>query len=218
VGTPPGAASRNEDPRDAEVERWMRLGLPHDLLQAGQTARNDFELRVPMLDYDLVDFTARLPSRFRDGHRLLRLVLERRLLGTPSPAAGPVRSAELMQAPDEGSSLRRVLEFVPGLGRSGDVRGWRVPDLSTELRRDPAFQREILDPFVQSDHFPDEILDRDAARRLLAEHRNGERDHTALLGAMVTAALVYQQFVVRGLQAPAAPRGYPEPVPALEAA
>ncbi|MGV3721155.1 MAG: asparagine synthase-related protein, partial [Actinomycetota bacterium] len=214
----PGAASGPEDSRDAQVERWMRLGLPHDLLQAAQAARNDFELRAPLLDYDLVDFAARLPGRYRSGQRLLRLALSRQFSGASAPSAQAERRPGLMRTPDDPPSIGRVLELVPGVSRGGDIRGWRAPDLSTELRRDPAFQREILGPFVQSDHFPDEILDRSVARRLLAEHRNGERDHTALLGAMVTVALVYQQFVVRGLQAPTAPRGYPEPVPALEAA
>jgi hypothetical protein len=194
--------------QDAAVERWMRLDLPHDMQHAAQAARNDFELRAPLLDYDLVDFAARLPRRHRDGRRLLRSAL----------AGEHCEEARRAEGEAGGGHSHRFLELLPGLGRGGGLRGWRPPDLSSELRRDATFQRRILQPFLEGDCFPDDILDRSAAWRLFAEHRCGAKDHTAVLGALVTVALVYRLFVEGGLEAPAAPRGYPEPAAALEAA
>jgi asparagine synthetase B (glutamine-hydrolysing) len=213
-----GASSLTRGPGDTQLEHQLRWELPSMWRQAAQLALNDFEIRAPLLDHDLVDFAARLPYRQRAGQRLLRsLLMGRRMTGMAAAVRGTIPPRAGAGEASNWRSSRQLLALIPG-GMSRGGRGFRAADPGSELRSDAAFHQDLLLPFLRSDHFPDAILDRDTALRMLAAHREGSRDYTAVLSGLATLALVQRQFLVPGLQAPAAPRSYPEPAPALEAA
>jgi len=62
------------------------------------------------------------------------------------------------------------------------------------MRRDLALRTAILDPFVSGDQFPDGLLKREAASRVIAEHWDGVQNHWHQISCLVTLALARWQF------------------------
>lgn len=125
--------------------------LPNDLLIKADrmTMARSIELRVPFLDYRLVEFAARVPSRLKirgsETKHILKRAMEQVLprdiiyrakLGFPTPLAGLFREAG-------GSYLNDVLLGPRALGR-GYFRRDAVQRLVTEHQQNVADHDEIL--------------------------------------------------------------------------
>jgi asparagine synthetase B (glutamine-hydrolysing) len=175
---------------------------------AAQVDRYDFEVRAPLLDNDVVDFFLTVPYGLRFAQRLYK-----RTLGECFPEAaripwsktgGPIPAAPAqILGQFYWSGAKRMLEKrVPALARRKKDRVRTPGVIAEEMRRDPAFRAGILEPFILGDGFPDEVLNRETARRLMEEHSSGVHNHWYALATLATVGLVYRHYIERGLQAP----------------
>ena len=209
---------------DANIVMNMRWKQPRLTNHSPQVDRYDFEVRAPLLDYDLVDFFARVPYKYRFAQRLYKGTLAQhfpeaaRLPWSKTGRPVPGHPAAILAHFYGRGVSRELIKRVPALARRQNDRVRTCHVVADEMRSDPLMRSHILEPFVRGDSFPDQILDRDTVMRLVDEHWAGTHNHVGQLAQLATLALVYRHFVEHGLQAPAAPKGYPEPMPALEAA
>jgi len=110
---PPPGASRLERLSMLATETGVRLSLPNDFLFKVDTAsmKESMEIRVPMLDEDLFDFTLSLPHSLkvngRTCKRVLRAIANRRL--PPLVANKPKQGFEIPVDAWVGSDFRGAL-------------------------------------------------------------------------------------------------------------
>jgi asparagine synthase (glutamine-hydrolysing) len=201
------------DVGDAYGAWSMDQRVARSVAHAGQVDRDDFEVRAPLLDYDVVDFFLQVPHRFRFAQRLYKRTLVEHFPEAArmpwSVSGGPVPGkplAILTQFYLSGAS-RRLSRRIPALARRRRERIRNIHVVAADLRADAAFWRAIYDPFVAGDRFPDSLLDRAAARRLAEEHLAGTRNHAFAIACLSTLALVDRHFLAHGLQPPAPPDG-----------
>jgi hypothetical protein len=196
---------------DAGIVMNLRWKQPRHTNHSPQVDRYDFEVRPPLLDYDVVEFFQSVPFRLRFAQRLYKRTLARhfpeaaRLPWSKTGKPVPGGTAEILT--DFYARCGRIYleKKLPALSRLRRERVRTCHVVGDEMRRDTALKSGILDPFVNGDSFPDEILDRDTMRRLVDEHWSGAANHVDPLGCLATVALVYRQFVEHGLQAPPMP-------------
>jgi asparagine synthase (glutamine-hydrolysing) len=209
---------------DANIVMNMRWKQPRLTNHSPQVDRPDFEVRAPLLDYDLVDFFARVPYKYRFAQRLYKGTLAEhfpeaaRLPWSKTGRPVPGHPAAILAHFYGRGVSRELVKRVPALRKRQNDHVRTCDVVADELRSDPVMRTGVLEPFVRGDSFPDDILDRDTAMRLIDEHWAGSHNHVGPLASLATVALIYRHFVEYGLQAPAAPRGYPEPMPVMEAA
>ena len=156
---PPGASVTERLSAHA-TEIAIRMTLPNDYLFKVDTAsmRESLEVRVPLLDEDLVDFGLTMPHawkvRGRRGKRLLREVAARRLpesirrrpkrgFGVPldtwmSPGARGALAEEVLSASSPISGIYRREAYEPW------IRAFARGDRLETISRQSLFQRAIL--------------------------------------------------------------------------
>jgi asparagine synthase (glutamine-hydrolysing) len=200
---------------DVAVVWGLDVGEARFTNHSAQSDRYDFEVRAPMLDYDLVDFFLRVPYRYRFAQRLYKRTLARhfpevaRIPWAKSGGPVPGTPAAILWNYWYGGATRRIVQRVPALAR---LRKERVRSLSVvgdEMRRDTALRTEILDPFFRGSAFPSDLLEHQAARRIVEEHWSGARSHPHQVACLTTLALVYRDLaggIPRALDAQAGDR------------
>jgi asparagine synthetase B (glutamine-hydrolysing) len=175
---------------------------------SGQVDRDDFEIRAPLLDNELVDFFLSVPYQYRFAQRLYKRTLAERFpeaaripwskTGRPVPGHPLSILGEFYL----GGLTRQAVKRIPALARRHRDRTRTCRVMADEMRRDRIFRTQILDPFVEGSNFPEELLSRETARRLVREHWDGTHNHWHALATLATLSLVYRQFVENGLRAP----------------
>lgn len=188
--------------RDDALIAWNMLNRQARFTHhSAQVDRYDFEVRAPLLDYDLVDFLLTVPYKYRFAQRLYKRTLAEhfpeaaRVPWSKTGRPVPGRPADILTEFYLGGAYRQAVKKIPTIHRrrKDRVRTYRV--IADEIRWDARLRYGILDPFLRSDHFPDDLLDREHARRVIAEHWSGEKDHVHALACLATLALVYRHFL-----------------------
>jgi asparagine synthase (glutamine-hydrolysing) len=195
-----------QPPYDAAIEWNMERRQARFIHHAGQVDRDDFEIRAPLLDNDVVDFFLSVPYRYRFAQRLYKRTLAEAF---PEAAAipwsktgGPVpgRPAPIL-AQFYGSGARRLLEKrFPALAPKKKDRVRTLGVISQEMRRDPRYRQEMLDGLLTGDLFPEDLLERPANREVVEAHWAGE-DQPYVVAYLATLGLACRQFLagaVRG--------------------
>jgi asparagine synthase (glutamine-hydrolysing) len=164
--------TRNWDLLSRMLYLDTRTWLPNDILIKSDrmSMANSIELRVPFLDYRLVEYAARIPSRLkvrgRQTKRLLkralapvlpREVLTRRKKGFPTPVSRMLR--------DELGGYGRELLLDGATSR----RGYFLPQVVERLLEDHAAgtadHHDMLWRLIVLEQWHREYVDRTAARR-----------------------------------------------------
>jgi asparagine synthetase B (glutamine-hydrolysing) len=194
-------------PADVAVVWGLDVGEARFTNHSAQSDRYDFEVRAPMLDYDLVDFFLRVPYRYRFAQRLYKRTLARhfpeaaRVPWAKSGGAVPGTPAAILWDYWYGGAKRKVVQRVPALARRKKERVRSLSVIGDEMRRDTALRAQILEPFLRGSAFPGELLDRRAAERIVEEHWSGARSHTHAIACLTTLALVYRDLAGGSLRA-----------------
>jgi asparagine synthase (glutamine-hydrolysing) len=210
------AEAADQRPGDAVTAWNMEQRQARFIHHAGQVDRCDFEVRAPLLDYELVEFFLTVPYRHRFAQRLYKRTLAvcfpeaARVPWSKTGRAVPGTAPAILWQFYASGAGRVLRKRFPALARAHRERVRTGAVIAAEMRRDRAFRDNLLVPFVLSDGFPEDILDRRTARRLIEEHGSGKNDHWGYLAVLATVALVHRHFIEWSLQAPDAV----EPAPA----
>ncbi|MHC4943268.1 MAG: asparagine synthase-related protein [Planctomycetota bacterium] len=162
---------------------------------APKVDRCRFEILAPLVDNQVVDLVLTLPGRMRrnqiaykhaivQGFSLLRDV-PWAATGKPIPL-NPLkdRIGELFRL--GGKAFRHGLAKI---GLSSPSLDWRFRNVAEEMRRDSVLFQEHLAPFLISDRFPEDLLNRSGILKMADDHLAGRKDATHLLGCLLTLAV-----------------------------
>jgi len=121
------------------------------------------EVRVPLLDDDVVEYMTRLPGTAKIRGTRTKVALRAAMNGiVPEPILN-----------------RRKAPF------SAPVRSWLRRDLAP-LVDDLLHPRKVMDRG---------LLDPNVVRKLVAQHRKGEEDHSLRIWALLTLEVWMQEFI-----------------------
>jgi asparagine synthetase B (glutamine-hydrolysing) len=162
---------------------------------APKVDRSRFEIVAPLLDNGIVDLVLTLPARMRRGQAAYKHAIVKGfplLRDVPWAATGrPISTSPLGER--AGSLFRFAGQaFRHGLARIGLSKaslGWQFRNVGEEMRRDTALFQDHLGPFLVSDRFPEDLLNRSGIMKLADDHLAGRIDATHLLGCLLTLAV-----------------------------
>jgi asparagine synthase (glutamine-hydrolysing) len=166
---------------------------------APKVDRSRFEVVAPLLDRRFVDLVTTLPIQARRRQIAYRHAI---VSGFPElrsvPWAATGRPIELNPVKDRVQEAARLgsKAFTRALARLGLRREgleWRFRDIAEEMRNDAALFNEHLDPFLDSDRFPEDLFNRQGIRDLVKRHKGGA-DASHLLGTLLTVAVFTDLF------------------------
>ena len=156
--------------------------------------------RSPYLDYELVDFLASVPARYRFQQRVYKRMLVREF---PEAAHVPWAYTEgKITASPTYEFGREVFNFLRSrIERNlpwnrGRPPRWEFRDVPKMMREDEALYG-VLDDFILSDSFPDHVLDRKGVRWLAEDYRAaGDSGGKHILLAQVLGVARMNKFVL----------------------
>ena len=177
---------------------FLRCYGPRSALHGPVLTRNMVETVFPFADADLLDYTCRVPGRFR-MNRVMEIEMFKR--ACPELAEIPWQFSGL---PVSTSTPKRV-RFQRALYRARKELSWKTHGLfPLPERREqvnwPHWFRTVLRPWLEDILLSERTLARDYFRRdgvrqLVQEHMTGQCDRSVVFGRLLTFELWNRLFV-----------------------
>jgi len=172
-------------------DAWLiRNFEPLGAYQAASIDRHLFEHRMPLMDFEVVEFLLTIPPRARLEQRVYKRMIA---YGFPRIRDIPcTNSARPINPHFFREYVAMVLRYAGRKLAAPLVRGklGRAPrDVGQQFRAEPELMDQVLKPLLAQGIFPEEIFDRAAIEQVADEHYRGVARHESLLSALISWGL-----------------------------
>ena len=192
---------QNEHPLNVADSWRYRFFQPRTSYHSTSIDRYLFEVRSPLLDFELVEFLLKIPPCSRLEQRVYKKTIA---YGFPTIRDIPCTNSGL---PVNPKFLQEYfLMMIRYIGRKTTApvskffgakaslgREFQSPD--EDLRAEPEMLEKVLRPLIRDGIFPEHIFDYGKIEKMLDEHSRGNRGHYETIFLLISVGLALKFFL-----------------------